>query len=81
VNTIGKIFFWIFAIGLGFVNPLITFGLIILYYLPKIIQDLCQPCNDVIIEDTFEDTKTTHKREYLSPKMNSFSEDTLEDMK
>ena len=81
MNKLGKTLFWIFAIGLGFVNPLITFGLIILYYLPKIIQDLCQPCNDVIIKDTFEDTKTTHKREYLSPKMNSFSEDTLEDMK
>ena len=46
MNTIGKIFFWIFAIGLGFVNPLITFGLIILYYLPRIIQDLCQPCKE-----------------------------------
>jgi len=77
LNKIGQTLFWTFAILLGFVNPLITFGLIILYYLPKIIQDLCQPCNDVIIEDT----KTTHKREYLSPKMNSFSEDTLEDMK
>jgi len=65
VNTIEKIFFWIFAIGLGFVNPLITFGLIILYYLPKIIQDLCPPCNE----------------EQKSSGMNSFSEDTLEGMK
>jgi len=81
VNTIGKVFFWTFTILLGFVNPLISFGLIVLYYLPKIIQDLCQPCNDVIIEDTFEDTKTKHKREYVSPKMYSFSEDVLEDMK
>ena len=43
---INKIIFWIFAIGLGFVNPLITFGLIILYYLPGIIQDLCNPCKE-----------------------------------
>ena len=63
--TIGKIFFWMFAIGLGFVNPLITFGLIILYYLPKIIQDLCQPCN--------EEQKTS--------RMNSFSGEIMEDMK
>ena len=63
--TIGKIFFWIFAIGLGFVNPLITFGLIILYYLPRIIQDLCQPCNE----------------EQKSSRMNSFSDDILEEMK
>jgi len=65
VNTIGKIFFWIFAIALGFVNPLITFGLIILYYLPRIIQDLCQPCNE----------------EQKSSRMNSFSEEIMEDMK
>ncbi len=63
--TIGKIFFWMFAIGLGFVNPLITFGLIILYYLPTIIQDLCPPYN--------EEQKTS--------RMNSFSEEVMEDMK
>lgn len=48
MNTIEKIFFWIFAIGLGFVNPLITFGLIILYYLPRIIQDLRHSCNEQV---------------------------------
>ncbi len=64
MNTIGKIFFWIFAIGLGFVNPLITFGLIILYYLPRIIQDLSHSCN-----------------EQKSSRMNSFSEEVMEDMK
>ena len=48
MNTIGKIFFWIFAICLGFVNSLITFGLIILYYLPRIIQDLCHSCNEQV---------------------------------
>ena len=62
---INKIIFWIFAIILGFVNPLITVGLIFLYYLPKIIQDICQPCNEVE-----EDSQ-----------MKSFSEDVLEDMK
>ena len=46
MNTIKKILFWVFAITVGFVNPLITFGLIILYYLPRVIQDLCQPCNE-----------------------------------
>ena len=65
MNTIGKIFFWTFVILLGFVNPLITFGLIILYYLPKIIQDACQPCNEVQIDSG----------------MNSFSDDILEEMK
>jgi len=62
---INKIIFWIFAISLGFVNPLITFGLIVLYYLPRIIQDLCQPCKE--------------EQEYSE--MNSFSEDVMEEMK
>jgi len=65
MNTPSKILFWTFTILLGFVNPLITFGLIILYYLPRIIQDLCQPCNE----------------EQKSSRMNSFSDDVLEDMK
>ena len=47
MNSLSKILFWTFAIVLGFVNPLITFGLIVLYYLPVIFQDLCQPCNEV----------------------------------
>ncbi len=46
MNTLSKIFFWTFTIILGFVNPLISFGLIVLYYLPGIMQDLCKPCNE-----------------------------------
>jgi len=46
MNPLSKILFWTFAIALGFVNPLISFGLIVLYYLPGIIQDLCQTCNE-----------------------------------
>jgi len=65
LNKIGQTLFWTFAILLGFVNPLITFGLIVLYYLPKIIQDLCQTCNE----------------EQVSSGMNSFSDDILEEMK
>lgn len=52
--------------------------------LPKIIEELCQPCvqnysldiSEVIVEEE----KTTYKNEKPS-QMNSFSEDTLEDMK
>ena len=64
MNNLSKIFFWICTIILGFVNPLISFGLIVLYYLPGIIQDSCQTC-----------------KEEVSPKMNSFSDDILEEMK
>ena len=38
---IKKIFFWIFAIAVGFINPLLTVALIVLYYLPKIISEAC----------------------------------------
>ncbi len=50
MNVIRKIFFWIFVIGLGFVNPRISVRLIILYYLPGIIQDICKPCDEQISE-------------------------------
>ena len=69
MNTISKILFWTMTIALGFVNPLISVILAILYYLPKIIQDACQPCNQT--QDDFQD----------EPEMNSFSDDVLEDMK
>ena len=95
MNTIGKIFFWTFAILLGFVNPLITFGLIILYYLPKIIQDFSQTgkatCNENNHETDFSTEefinyeengkRITVRKDQVPPKMNSFSDSTLEDMK
>jgi hypothetical protein len=44
---IKKIIFWVFTIAVGFVNPLFSVALVVLYYLPKIIQDTCKPCNEV----------------------------------
>jgi len=64
MSALSKILFWTFTIILGFVNPLISVGLIVLYYLPGILQDLCRLCNEA--------QKT---------KMNSFSEDVLEELK
>ena len=64
MNIIQKVLFWIFTIALGFVNPLISVGMVVLYYLPKIIQDMCQPCNEEQVsemnsysEDTLEGMK------------------------
>ncbi len=64
MNIIQKVLFWIFTIALGFVNPLISVGMVVLYYLPKIIQDMCQPCNEEQVsemnsysEDVLEDMK------------------------
>ena len=85
MNIVGKIIFWIFTIAVGFVNPLISFGLIIFYYLPGIIQELCQTCKES--DDTVEYTEYTYRetRKYRpdqpAPKMDSFSEETIEDMK
>jgi hypothetical protein len=92
LNKLSKILFWIFTIGLGFVNPLISFGLIILYYLPSIIQDLCNSCKEGCQESTnyateefitFEENgkRTTVRKDQVPPKMDSYSEDTLEDLK
>ena len=91
MNTKGKIFFWVFTIALGFVNPLISFGLIILYYLPGILQDMCQPCKEVrqetphVTEEfiTYEENgkRITVRKDQVPPRMDSFSDSTLEDMK
>jgi len=65
MNTPSKILYWTFTILLGFINPLISVGLVIMYYLPKIIQDVCQ----------------SHDNIQEVSKMKSFSKDILEDMK
>jgi len=65
MNTLSKILFWTFTILLGFVNPLISVALVVLYYLPGILQDSSQTSNE------------TQK----TPEMNSFSEEVMEDMK
>jgi hypothetical protein len=64
MNKISKILYWTLTILLGFVNPLISVGMVVLYYLPKIIQDICQPCNEEQVsemnsysEDVLEDMK------------------------
>ncbi len=64
MNKISKILYWTLTILLGFVNPLISVVMVVLYYLPKIIQDICQPCNEEQVsemnsysEDVLEDMK------------------------
>jgi hypothetical protein len=65
MNGFTKILFWMLTIGLGFVNPLISVAMVVLYYLPGIIQDICKPCSE-------------SQEDY---NMNSFSEDVAEEMK
>ena len=65
MNTLSKILFWTFTILIGFFNPLCSIAFVVVYYLPKIIQDISKSCND--IQDNSE--------------MSSFSDDILEEMK
>ena len=65
MNGFTKILFWSLTIGLGFVSPVISVIMVVLYYLPKIIDDACRTCSEP--QEDYE--------------MNSFSEDVMEDMK
>jgi hypothetical protein len=65
MNGFTKVLFWSLTIGLGFVSPVISVIMVVLYYLPKIIDDACRPCSEP--QEDYE--------------MNSFSEDVMEDMK
>ena len=40
MNTLTKILFWTLTIGLGFISPVISVVMVILYYLPRIIDDI-----------------------------------------
>jgi hypothetical protein len=42
MNLFWKIVFWTLTIGLGFVNPVITFVMVLLYYLPNVLCDICK---------------------------------------
>ena len=76
MNLFWKIVFWTLTIGLGFVNPLITFVMVILYYLPGVIENICN-------DDTQSNSQTERKSE--SPQnqeqMKEFSKDVLEKFK
>ena len=65
LGVLGKFLFWSLTIGLGFVNPIISVIMVVLYYIPGIIQDICKPCSK-------------SQEEY---EMNSFSDDVAEEMK
>ena len=52
-------------------NPLISVALVILYYLPGIIQSAITPCDEVIYEEHTES----------GPNMNEFSDSVKENMK
>ena len=65
MNTASKILFWILTIALGFVNPLISVALVILYYLPGIISSAVTPCEETIYDESVEyDESNESMKEY-----------------
>ena len=91
MNKISKVFFWIFTIALGFVNPLISIALVFLYYLPGIVQELCQTCKDACNENQETNHVTeefvhyqkdgkriSERKSQAKPRKNSYTDDTLE---
>ena len=50
MNTLGKILYWTLTIGLGFINPAISIALVVLHYLPRIIDDYTKQKNPPIDE-------------------------------
>ena len=73
MNLFWKIIFWTLTIGLGFVNPVITFVMVILYYLPGILQDNCENNNK---SDSQRDKKVQNQSQ-----MREFSDDTIEEFR
>jgi len=66
-----KIVFWSMTILVGFVNPVISFGLVILYYFPGIVSSVCKECFN----------QYTHPENENQSKADHYSKDTLEEMK
>jgi len=48
MNTLEKIPYWTLTVGLGFINPAISIALVVLYYLPRIIDDYTKQKNPPI---------------------------------
>jgi len=60
-----KFLFWVCTVLLGFVSLPISFGLMVLYYLPKILQDFSQ--------------SNLNKVDSNESQINYYSRDTLEE--
>ena len=74
MNLFWKIIYWTLTIGLGFVNPVITFVMVILYYLPGLIEDVC---NNGTESNSQRKSKSEFPQNPLQ--MKEFSKDVLEE--
>ena len=70
-----KFIFWISTIGLGFISPVISFVLILLYYLPEI-------ANSMVKQYFYLDQKNiAENNQKYTNSQNQYSDGTQEDMK
>ena len=76
MNLFWKIIYWTLTIGLGFVNPVITFVLVILYYLPEIMQDNSENNNK---SNSQRESRTESTQNQAQ--MKEFSDDTIEEFR
>jgi len=79
-----KALFWISTIILVFVNPLISFGLLLIYYLPSIIQDSIKQANQMTSEQyewEYQKLKKRYQNEFRNNFSKYYSNDTLKKFK
>jgi hypothetical protein len=79
-----KALFWISTIILVFVNPLISFGLLLVYYLPSIIQDSIKQANQMTSEQyewEYQKLKKRYQNEFRNNFSKYYSNDTLKKFK
>ncbi len=74
MNLSSKILFWIFTIALGFVSPVISFVMIVLYYLPGLIQDISK--NNTESACAYQPDSSQNQS-----KIKEFSKDVLEEFR
>ena len=70
-----KIIFWASTIALGFISPVISFVLILLYYLPQIANSLFKEYANLVQKENMENYQQYQRSQ------NQYSSDTLEEMK
>jgi len=70
-----KVIFWISTIALGFISPVISFVLILLYYLPEITNSLFKEYCNLVQKENIENYQQYQRLQ------NQYSNDTLEEMK
>jgi|SaaInlStandDraft_6_1057023.scaffolds.fasta_scaffold60156_1 uncharacterized membrane protein len=74
--------FWFFTIFLAFVNPVISFILLIMYYLPSLIKEgINESENSYDSEGTYQELKNRYHKDISKIFSKRYSDDTLNKFK